>query len=194
MSIFQSIATERVVRLLNAGSPVTGLTFADVTMRLRRSSESFLDKILDADNFVELEDGFYAVSFEAEETAVIGPLAYTISGGTIDQFYEVVDVIAAYPGMVPDLQTCMVYGNLVEITGMPTPHSPVSFKIVGLPKVADSSLVTGMPIRVYSDSNGYFQASMLRGTTVLMDIEEAAVRYQFDTPDQDTVNVIDLLP
>lgn len=194
MSVFQGQVSERVVYLVNAGTPVLGLVDTDVVLRFRKKGGAFQNKTLTPDNFKELEAGFYAVTFEGEEVDTLGPFTYRINGAGIDQFVEIFDVDPIYLGALVPPGICLVTGNIIDLGGDPVWNAPVSFRIVGLPAVVGSSMVAGTFLRTITDSNGNFHVDLIRGATVVVEIEKTAIKYQFEVPDQETANLVDLLP
>jgi len=194
MSVFQGQASERVVYLVNGGTPVTGLLDTDVTLRFRKKGGSFQNKTLAPENFSELEVGFYSVNFEGSELDTLGPFTFRINGAGIDQYVEIFDVDPIYLGAIVPPDVCIVSGNIIDLGGDPVWNAPVNFKIVGLPKVVDPSMVTGSIMRTITDVSGNFYVSLIRGAVVIVEIDKTAIRFQFEVPDQDTANIINLLP
>lgn len=194
MSVFQGQTSERVVYLVNAGVPVTGLVDTDVVLRARKKGGAFQNKTLTSDNFKELEVGLYSVEFEGTEVDTLGPFTFRINGAGIDQYVETFDVDPIYLGALTPPGVCDVYGNLIDLGATPVWNSAVSFRIVDLPSVVNTSMVVGTIIRTITDAQGNFHASLIRGATVLVEIESAALKFQFVVPDQETVNLADLIP
>lgn len=194
MSVFQGYATERVVHLTLAGNPVTGLLDTDLTLRFRKNGSSFQEKTLSEDNFTELETGFYAINFESGEMDTLGQFIFRITGGPIEPYVQTFDIVPVYLGSIMPPNVCIVSGNIIDLGGDPVWNSPVSFKIVDLPKVVDPSLVAGDFVKTITDVSGTFYVSLIRGATVLAEIPKTALRIQFTVPDQETANIVDLIP
>lgn len=194
MSVFQGYATERVVYLTLAGSPVTGVLDTDITLRFRKKGGSFQEKTMTPSNFTELEAGFYAVGFESSEMDTLGQFVFRITAGPIEQYVQTFDIDPVYLGAITPPGICIVSGNIVDLGGDPVWNSPVSFRIVDLPKVVDPSLVAGDFVRTITDVAGNFYVSLIRGATVIAEIPKTALRIQFEVPDQETANIVDLIP
>jgi len=194
MSVFQGYATERVVYLTLAGSPVTGLIETDLTLRFRKNGGSFQEKTLTQDNFTELETGFYAINFESSEMNALGQFVFRITGGPIEPYVQTFDIVPVYLGAITPPNICVVSGNIIDLGGDPVWNSPVAFKIVDLPKVVDPSLVAGDFVKTITDVSGTFYVSLIRGATVVAEIPKTALRVQFTVPDQETANIVDLIP
>jgi len=194
MSVFQGQASERVVYLVNGGTPVTGLLDTDVVLRFRKKGGSFQNKTLAPENFSELEVGLYSVNFEGSELDTLGPFTFRINGAGIDQYVETFDVDPIYLGAIVPPDVCIVSGNIMDLGGDPVWNASVNFRIVDLPKVVGPSMVTGTIIRTITDVSGNFYVSLIRGAVVIVEIEKTAIKFQFEVPDQETANIIDLLP
>jgi len=194
MSVFQGQANERVVYLVNGGTPVTGLVDTDVTLRFRKKGEDFQNKALTSTNFKELEVGLYSIDFEGNELDTLGPLTFRINGAGIDQYVETFDVDPIYLGALVPPGICIISGNIIDLGGDPVWNAIISFRTVDLPSIVGSSMVAGTFVKTITDVSGNFYVSLIRGATVLVEIEKTAVKYQFGVPDQETANLVDLLP
>lgn len=194
MSVFQGNSAERVVYLVDESGPVVGLTEGDVSLRFKKNGEDFQDKTLTPVNFIEREVGFYSVMFDSLEMNALGQFVFRITGGSIIPYVQMFEIVPVYLGAITPPDVCIISGNILDLGGRPLWNSRIAFRIMDLPKVIEPSMVSGDAVRTVTDHAGNFSASLIRGATVLVEIPDTAIRIQFIVPNQETANIIDLIP
>jgi hypothetical protein len=194
MSVFQGNSAERVVYLVDESGPVVGLTEGDVSLRFKKNGEDFQDKTLTPVNFIEREVGFYSVMFDSLEMNALGQFVFRITGGSIIPYVQMFEIVPVYLGAITPPDVCIISGNILDLGGRPLWNSRITFRITDLPKVIEPSMVSGDAVRTVTDHAGNFSASLIRGATVLVEIPDTAIRIQFIVPNQETANIIDLIP
>lgn len=194
MSVFQGNSAERVVYLVDESGPVVGLTEGDVSLRFKKNGEDFQDKTLTPVNFIEREVGFYSVMFDGLEMNALGQFVFRITGGSIIPYVQMFEIVPVYLGAITPPDVCVISGNILDLGGRPLWNSRITFRIMDLPKVVEPSMVSGDAVRTVTDHAGNFSASLIRGATVLVEIPDTAIRIQFIVPNQETANIIDLIP
>lgn len=192
---YQGIGYETTVRLMDGSTPVTGILPGDVTVKIRKTGDIlFTEKVMNADSWVELENGFYILRWNASDMSEIGSFFWSIAGAGFDfQAYEFqVSPYPVMPAMTP--ATCVVSGNMVDLGGTPEAFADIVFRPIKLPTEANGILITGRPIRTKPNAYGSFSVSLIRGMQAIVDIEWVGIKTQIIIPDAATANLIDLLP
>lgn len=93
--------TIKVLFLDAANDPVTGLTFADVTMRyLRLTDTGFNAFALNGTNFIEVSDGIYRIALDSTALALVGPIVFYFSGAGFENFTYRYSIESNNPGNV----------------------------------------------------------------------------------------------
>lgn len=200
MTAFVGQPKESIVRLMtDAGYgsyvPAAGLTAAEVTVRIRKSGQDFETRVLTEDEWVELEDGFYAIKWTADDMSDLGLFFFKVWFlGTPDWVYESFDIIPQPFYLDVQAPICVVTGNIIDIGGSPLAIETIVFRPPHVPVAAGPSLVAAGIIRTSTDAFGNFSVRLLRSSTVLVEIDRAGIRHQILVPDQPTASIIDLLP
>lgn len=91
-------------------------------------------------------------------------------------------------------ETCIISGSISDIAGRGPKDTEIQFHVVHIPTRKNNSLITGKPITTVPDINGNFTIALVKGTTVMCTIPNTGIKNQFKVPEQDTANLIDLLP
>src|SRR5690348_14802119 len=84
--VLQSTASSIAVflQLADTGAPATGLTFADVTCKLKKPGAGvFSVKVLDGTNFTEISDGFYELDLTTADTNTLGTAYVLFTGADV---------------------------------------------------------------------------------------------------------------
>ena len=195
MTMFQGRSRELLVYLTNGGIAVNGALFTDVTVGIRKPGEvGFINKTLDGDNWLEIGGGYYAITLSEEDTDTLGPLLIKVSGAGFEDVVREDDVDPIPFGAIANSSTCIISGNIMDLGGDPKWQVPIIFRPVGLPAGKDGSLIVGDPIKTVCDVSGNFYVMLLRGLRAVVEIERTAVRHTITIPDQETANIVDLLP
>jgi len=192
--IYQGRTTEIFIKAVSGGSGVTGLTFESVVVSLRKFSEAGLtEKPLVAEDFIELENGFYVLVLSEIDTNTLGSLFIKVTGA-FDIIYHQDYVVPVPISILQSPSLCLLVGNIVDVGGDPEWNSPITFRIVELPKIFYGSLVSSKAIRTVTDAFGNFTVPLLRGATVVVGIENTAIKHTILIPQQETADLTDLLP
>ena len=193
---FQSTPTESIVRLLNSGSPVTGKVFSDMTVKYHKTGDAgaFATKTLVAEDWVELENGYYALLWSGTDMNTLGTFFYQVEEAGSDTVADTFTIEPQPITLQAQAEKCIVSGNVRDIAGEPGLGRAVTFRIAESPFSVGSSIVSGEPIQTVPDFAGNFSIALLRNAKIIVEIQRAGIRHQIDIPDQETANLIDLLP
>lgn len=177
------------------GAAATGITYDEVTVKYKKYfSESFSTKTLEAEDWVELGDGFYMLKWSAVDMDTAGSFMYTMTSAKFDDFlYDLFEVrIPGEPFTVPG--KCVVRGNIQDLGINPATGLEITARPTDIPGVAGTALLSGEPIRTVPAANGDFSLALGRGLTVRIDIPMAGIRHQIEVPDTEEAVLLDLLP
>lgn len=193
---FQSTPIETVVRLQNGGSPETGVTFDNVTVKYRKAGDTgaLTTKTMTVDDWIEIENGYYAVLWSATDMNTLGNFFYQVTEVSSDPVTDQFSIGPQPITLLAQIDTCIVSGNIATIGGDPALGRAVTFRLAVSPKAVGASIVSGEPIKTTPDFAGNFSIALLRNATIIVEIERAGIRHQIDIPDQETANLLDLLP
>jgi len=194
MSAYQAQVRESNVRLLNAGSPVTGVAFGDATVEYKKvGGTGFTSKTLATEDWEEIGDGYYALRWSALEMSTLGPFLFKVTGTGFDPFYGEFDIDPPNP-FVGTPETCVVYGNIVDLGAEPGRQEELTFQVVDLPHLSSESFVTGGVRKTLTDTSGNFSIDLVREAKVKVVIKIAGVSHVVTVPDQESIKLKDLLP
>jgi hypothetical protein len=120
------------------------------------------------------------------------PVNLVIAPITDPQLFTFQGVYAA-PPRPSGLNLCTLYGTLTHQDGCPLVGILVTaFNLYGVPNV-DEWIVAGPTYDATTDTNGYFEIPLFRGSTVRLVIENTRVCVRFVVPDQEKVDLKDVL-
>lgn len=186
---------ESNLRLLLSGAPVTGVVFGDVSVSYRRvGDETLQTKTLTADDWLEVGNGLYVLKWTATDMANTGPFYFEVTGGSFDPIRAEFDVVPAPLEALASPDTCVITGNISDIGGDPAVDATLYFRLAKRPSASNDVLLRAAPIRVVPNAYGAFTVSLVRGILVTVTVESVGIRHQFEVPDQDQAQLIDLLP
>ena len=192
---FQSQSWESVVFLALAGAPAAGLAHSDVTLEYRKTSTSaFEEKELEAEDWVNLGGGYYAIRWAAEEMSNVGSFFFKIEGNDFDTIGMELKIEPTPLAFLVTPEVCVVSGNVINIGGQVGQNSVIHFRVPRVPLRVGSSLLDSEIIRTYPDALGNFSVQLLRGATVLVEMTQSGIKNQIVVPDQQTAQILDLLP
>jgi hypothetical protein len=195
MSAFQNQARETNVKLVSVGSGVTGVVDTDVTVTFKKTGDTaFSTKTMDTSNWTEIADGYYTIQWDDTEMDTLGSFLYRVVGGAFDTVEAEFEIEPVPLTLSAPADTCIVSGNVADLTGVASVGEKVTFRIVDLPKAIGSTIVVGKLLVTTADAMGSFSVALLRNSTVLVEIQSAGLKSQIIIPDQETANLIDLLP
>lgn len=195
MSALQTLPFERVLLLTLSGTPVPGLLYTDMTIITRaQGASSFTTMTLTASNFYSLGNGYYVVAFTGAQMGTVGDFFYSVSAGAIDTQNDQFSVEPLPQNLVIIPPTiCVITGNLLGLNASPITDALVTFRAVNYPLQSGLSIISADSVVARTDSNGNFSASLVRGMTVIVQIEKTGIKNQFVVPDASSALLNDLI-
>jgi len=192
--LIQNTAAPLVVLLLdNTDTPVTGLTFADVTADLKKDTDPFAVFTLTALNFVEIANGYYQVNLATTDTDTLGNLYLSIQGAAITQTMVTAYVAVTAPDPTPTVATppatTGLFGFLYDSSASPLVNASVSATVLAVPTILytpNGMSVEQDTITVITDAQGFFTIELITGAAVDIFIPVANYRRTLTVPAADT--------
>jgi len=198
--LLQSTASSVTVYLeLTGGGPATGLTFADVSVDLKKEGEgSWSAKALDGTNFTEVGGGTYQIGLTITDTDTLGTLYIRTSGASIKTTLTsafIAESVPTSPSASLVIPTTAMFGYVVGADGASIAGAAVSARILASPSVGISAgegyVQTEGLVTTTTDSSGFFTMELVTGAQVDFFIPSANYRRTFTVPSSST-NVFDL--
>lgn len=181
--------------LLSSGTPATGLTFSDLTVQYRKMGDTSLTtKTLVAEDFVEIGGGLYVLKWSEEDMNTLGSFYFTITGAGFDGVTREIEIFAATVGSLISPTSCIITGNISDLGGDPGQGAEVMFRLAKRPSANTNAFILAEPVRTNPDVYGTFSVVLVRGVKVVVEIPKAGLRHLIEVPDQESANLIDLLP
>lgn len=183
------------------GLPYPGVPASGLVLKYAKAGEStYTTKVLTEGvdgNFAEIGDGVYKISFLADELDTLGQFVFVIAGTGIYTILEQRVIIAEVEpaqyiaAVIPP--TCLVFGNVKELTGIPS-DTPVVVKaqVVELPAQQQGNYISTHPVTAYTDADGLFKLRLAIGTLVVLEIADVGFRRQFTVPELTSVDIKDI--
>jgi hypothetical protein len=196
----KGIPRKSVVRLFyNIGygiQPAVGVSYDEAEVLYSKDGSLFELKVLTIPDWTELGDGYYTVHWSSADMDTVGEFAFRVSVPITGEgeYFGTFEITPAPYGIPYESPTCLVTGNLQDIGGDPSNTGGIVFRPRYVPGKAGSSLITAEIIRTAADSFGNFNVKLLRGSQVIVEIEQAGIKNMIIIPDAPTANLIDLLP
>ncbi len=195
MAALQTHPFESTVLLKLGITPVTGLLPADVVVKFRKQGQtSFTTKTLTITDFYELEDGYYVIKWSGSDMSTLGAFFFVISGlafDTVETSFSVEPLPEALVVIPPEV--CVVSGNLRDAGSSPMKDLQITFRVVNYPLQSGTSILSSDKVLARTDSQGNFSAELIRGLTMVVEIERTGIRNQFEVPDAATALLNDLI-
>jgi hypothetical protein len=195
MAALQTHAFESTVQLKLGITPVVLLLPADVTVKFRKQGDTaFTTKVMTNLNFLSLGGGYYVIKWDPSEMGVLGAFFFTISGlafDTVNHDFSIEPLPQELVVIPPDV--CVIQGNLRDIGSAPMRDMQITFRAVNYPLQSGTSILSADKVLARTDSLGNFSAPLIRGMTVIVEIERTAIRNQFVVPDAPTALLNDLI-
>ena len=138
-----------------------------------------------ADYWYELGNGLYEIRFTATELNTAGVFLFKVAGADFQQYVGVAEVVALDDNdtEVATLQTCVVSGHLLDLSGNPIEGAAVSARLIGLPQYnQNTAYIKDELITVVTDSNGQWFLTLARLATVEIFISAANYRRTLVVP------------
>lgn len=185
-TVDENVASELVVYLVDgSGDAVSGLAFSDVVVEYKKyDSAVFVAKVLSAEDWVEVGSGVYTIAFTAAELDTPGSFVLKVTGASISQFVEVIDITDTNDTDALDISTCDITGHVYDVAGQPVEGAAVVARILGFPTTVDSqAALSDTTVTVRTDENGAFTLTLVREAYVDIAIAKASYRRQLTVPD-----------
>lgn len=194
MSIIQGSPLETIVKAELSGVPVTGLADTDFAVNAWWAGLTALSLIsLAPEDVVEIGNGLYAIK-TAGVTTVQGELYLEFSGASFDNVNKTFTVIPAPISSLVSPELCIVSGNIVDVGGAPGKGQVVRFRPSSFPSEENGAIITSDAVETTPDVLGNFSVALVRNQTLTVEITKTGIRVNIEIPDQETANLIDLLP
>jgi hypothetical protein len=188
---------EILIKAVSSGTPVIGLIAEDFTIQKWKPGIEELELIpLLEEEIIEISDGYYILKFTEDDTLwnTLGEHFMKITG-SFDTIEKTVDVIIPPINGEVLPEKCIISGNVMDLGGNPAINKTVSFRPVDFPvSYAGVSVLTSDRINTTPDVYGNFSVALLRGQTVLVEIEHTGIKNQIIIPEQPSAVLLDLLP
>ena len=195
MSALQTHLFESTVLLKLGINPVIGLLPNDVVIKFRKQGQTaFTTKALTNANFFAIGDGYYVIKWSSSDMDTLGAFFFTVSGGAIDTHNEHFSIEPLPQDLViipPEI--CVISGNIRDIGSSPMREVQVTFRAVNYPLQSGTSVLSSDKVLARTDSQGNFSAELIRGMTVVVEIERTGIKNQFVVPDSATALLNDLI-
>lgn len=187
--MFQGQNYETIVQL-----GVEGVLPSSVVMKIWKQGDTgFTLHILTSSSWTELVDGLYVLRISAETLNTLGGFAIYLTGPfepiLIKEYVEPAPV-----GLLTTPDHCIISGNLSDLGGHPAQGHRIVFRLASFPKKSGSSLLVSDRLVTYADAQGNFSARLVRGSTVIIEVDQAGIKNQIEVPNQSTALLLDLLP
>jgi len=193
----QGQLTERTYLLKLSNVPVTGIVFGAVTVKLKKFGDvAFATKTMTAPDWVELGNGYYTLKLSPTDMDTVGTIAILVSGLAFDA--PAMDQFSVDPVTIPVLAAgpdlCVLSGTVKNLSGLSPIQTKVVVRPVEFPAKYGLNVLAADATWTYLDAYGTFSLALVQGSTVIVEIERAAIRHQINIPYTPTANLLDLLP
>lgn len=175
--------------------PSYGLTYNDINVWVSKAGGPFTSKTMSADNWAELGDGYYRISWNEEDVNALGEFYFRVE--YTDQPEQVSGSFYVSPpplNLEVEPTVCLVTGNIIDIGGSPNLYQKIVFRPKKVPVVAGMSLVSSHWIQTNTDAFGNFSVKLLRSSEVVVEIIGAGIKQLIIVPDEPSASLLDLLP
>lgn len=190
----QDQPAERSFYLSLANVPAASVLPGNVVANILKAGDpAFTVKPLDVYSWVNLGGGYYTIKFSAADMSVVGDFIYTLSSSLFDNFTFDEFVIMPLANPVTN-SLCAVSGTLKNIQGVSASQIKITARPISFPAQYGGNILTADAAWCYPDNLGNWTLNLVRGSTVMLEIERAGIRAQIIIPDTPTANVLDLLP
>lgn len=188
----------------NTGDPRTGIIYTQVDVTYKKSNQiTFTAKTLAATDFRENGLGVYEILFSAAELNTIGSFIFvvtrnlTLPSPGIRQFIGLADVQTHLATGTIFLNTNVLTGNLVDLSGVALVDVAVSARVLEAPEILGvypnvGGIGTDI-IGARTDSSGFFALEVLQNSLVDISIPRIGYRRTLRVP-ANTSDVLFNLP
>jgi len=194
----QGKQSDKTIFLTKNDVPVSGILPSQIAVSYKKQSQNSLyTKTMNNLNWIPLsEPGYYTIRFSEDEMDTVGYFFYTIVCSLFDNFiYDefTIEPSAGAPAGAP-VHTCVLYGRIQAITGIPVQEQRIIIRPVAFPAKYGSTILSAVAGKTVADVYGNFTISLVRNSVVVIEIERTGIRHQITIPDQPQVELSTLLP
>jgi hypothetical protein len=191
----------------DTGDPRTGVTYDQIDVSYKKYGDTvFTSKTLvgPGTDFRENGSGIYEISFSTTELDTEGTFLYVINSNgalpppALKQYVGqafIVDSASYTPGQIT-LNTNILTGNLIDLTGNPISNASVSAQVLSAPTVMGTSPniggVTTSVISAETDSSGFFALEVIQEAVVTITIPRVNYYRTLTVPTNTTDNLFTL--
>jgi hypothetical protein len=189
------------------GDPRTGVTYNQIDVSYKKYGDSvFSVKTLvgPGTDYRENGSGVYEISFSATELNTVGTFLYVINSNgalpdpALRQYVGqafIVDSASYTPGQIT-LDTNILTGNLVDLTGNPISNASVSAQVLSAPSIMGTNPniggVTTSIISAETDNSGFFALEVIQEAVVSITIPRVNYYRTLTVPANTTDNLFEL--
>jgi hypothetical protein len=90
-------------------------------------------------------------------------------GGTFEPYFNTIDIVGSTDPVTftpPSVQTCKLYGFVLDLAGKPVINSSLSARLLSVPAMLNNAAFEDTVVTAKTDANGYFEISVVQKTTV----------------------------
>lgn len=189
----------------DSGDPRTGITFDEVVVSYKKSTDlTFSAKALLVTDFRENGVGVYELKFSVAELDTLGSFLYVVNSNgalsppAIKQYVGqgFIQTTAVYtPGTIT-LDTNVLTGNLLTLSGAALENAAVSARVLEIPAILGVSPTQGGVstelITARTDVGGFFALELIQGAIVDISIPLINYRRTLTVPTNPTDILFDL--
>jgi hypothetical protein len=168
----------------------------DVTVGVKAPNSDFFEQIeVSEDNFEYADYNYYNIVIPKDLICETGTYVFAVEGYETE-YFETRECLPKPYSSSPPADTCIVTGNIRDISGRAQVYENVDVTVypVKLPLTISSNLTLGQRVIARTDFDGYFSIPVIRGAEVRFEIKKAGVRFQAIIPDEDTIEITELIP
>ncbi|MCF6205359.1 MAG: hypothetical protein L3J47_00500 [Sulfurovum sp.] len=191
-----SVASDLVVILTDASNAaVTGLVSTDIAVEYRKDGGAFITKILALTDLIEVGSGVYEVKFTALELDTLGSFVYKVTGASISQYVEIIDILAAgQAATAASIDICVLTGHVFDVSGKPAANTTIIARLLGSPSMSGGFGILNSVVSARTDSNGEFFLPLARLSRVDITIPKMQYRRQLVVPNEATAALFTEVP
>lgn len=109
----------------------------------------------------------------------------TGGGATFEPYFNTIDIVGSADPVTftpPSVQTCKLYGFVLDLAGNPVVNSSISARLLTVPAMLNNAAFDDTVISAKTDANGYFEFSVVQKTTVDVVIPDIGYRRTISVP------------
>lgn len=195
-TVTQNVESDLIAIALDAaGDPVLALAFDDVTVEYKKyDSQAWVAKVLTEDDWYEVGDGVYGITFSEDELDVAGSFVFKLEEAGIETYIEVAHVESDGSSAAISVPTCVVSGYVYSLAGTAVEDASIVARVLGYPATVDSvATLTDTTATATTDANGYFELTLVREALVHVTIPKANYSRQLTVPDSATASLFSIV-